>query len=143
MDMQELFAKVAEGAKAESLADKPIITLGELIAKLEQHDATATVAVEFGGSLCGFGELASYRGYYSDLAIEPYGTEPGCSVDAALTDLREAVGRTYTGYKGGDYTMHRRTLVWVDHYGSCSGIGVTGVEVRDGVVVITSADCEG
>jgi hypothetical protein len=140
-DFQALFNRIAAGAKAESLADKPIITLGELIAKLEPQDGTAELAVEFGGDLFAFGDLDSYRGYYSDLAIEPGGATYG-TVAGALSELQDAVGKTFTGYKGGDFAMNSRTIVWVDYYGNYSGIGVTGVEVRDGLVVITSADCE-
>jgi hypothetical protein len=140
-DIQALFNHLAAGAKAESLADKPIITLGELIAKLEQQDADAPLAVEFYGNHFACADLGSYRGYYSDLAIEPDGNLTGTVADA-LTKLRGAVGKTFHGYKGGDYTMSNRTIVWVSNYGDNSGIGVTGVEVRDGLVVITSADCE-
>lgn len=140
-DLQALFNHVAAGAKAESLADKPIITLGELIAKLEQQDGEADLAVQYHETLREVSDVDSYRGYYSDLAIEPGGDSYG-SVAYGLDLLREAVGKTFTGYKGGDYTMTSRTLVWVDHYGNYSGLGVTGVEVRDGLVVITSADCE-
>ena len=141
-DLQELFTKLAAGAKAETLADKPIITLGELIAKLEQQEGSKELAVEFNDSLHPLGDLASYRGYYSDLSIEPGSGAYGL-VSSALATLQSALGETFTGYKGGDYTMNSRTLIWVDYYGSCSGIGVTGVEIRDGFVVITSADCEG
>ena len=140
-DIQELFNQLAAGAKAKSLADKPIITLGELIAKLEQQDQNSELAVEFHDRLCAFDGTDSYRGYYSDLCIEPGGASYS-SVGEALNLLRGAVGGTFTGYKGGEYTMSNRTIVWVDYYGSCSGIGVTGVEARDGLVVITSADCE-
>lgn len=140
-DIQALFNQLAAGAKAASLADKPIITLGELIAKLEQQDASALLAVQYHESIRQVSDVDSYRGYYSDLSIEPGGDSYGTVADG-LDLLREAIGKTFTGYKGGEYTMSNRTIVWVDHYGNCSGLGVTGVEVWDGIVVITSADCE-
>lgn len=141
-DFQALFDKIAAGAKEEALADKPIITLGELIAKLEGKDPEAKLAVQYGGSVLAVDGVDSYRGYYSDLAIDPVATEFG-TVAEGLELLRDAVGSTFEGYKGGDYTMTNRTLVWVEVYGNYSGQGVTGVETVDGVVVITSEDCEG
>jgi hypothetical protein len=141
IDFQTLFNNFAAAAKAESLADKPIITLGELIAKLEAKDAAAELAVQYFDQVLGYGNAESYRGYYSDLSIDPISGSLGTVADA-LKDLRAAVGQTFTGYKGGEYKMTNRTLVWVAQWSTCPGLGVTGVEVIDGVVVITSADCE-
>lgn len=141
-DFQTLFNNFAAAAKADALQDKPIITLGELIAKLEAHDPALDLAVQHGDDLLAYGEAESYRGYYSDLSIDPRHDSLGTVADA-LKNLEAADGETFTGYKGGDYYMNNRTLVWVSHYGSASGFGVTGVELVGGVVVITSADCEG
>ena len=142
VDYQSIFSGLADAAKAKALEDQPIITLGELIAKLEQQDQSASLAVQFRGMLCALDDISSYRGYYSDLCLEP-GDDRFGTVATALADLRESVGRTFTGYKGGEYKMTNRTIVWVDYYGACSGVGVTGVQVNsEGVVVITSAECE-
>lgn len=141
VDMQTLFNNFAAAAKADALSDKPIITLGELTAKLEAFDGSLELAVQYGNTMLAYDEVGSYRGYYTDLAIEPRAEVTGTVADA-LADLHDANGETFTGYKGGDYYMNNRTLVWVAHYGEASGIGVTGVELVDGVVVITSADCE-
>jgi hypothetical protein len=139
-DFQTLFDNFALAAKTEALQDKPIITLGELIAKLEGKDPKANLAVQFLDKLRGVDGVDSYRGYYSDLAIEPGSMVLG-TVAEGLEVLRNAVGSTFEGYKGGEYRMNNRTLVWVDTYGSCTEQGVTGVEVMNGLVVITSADC--
>ena len=140
-DLQALFDKIAEGAKAEALADKPIITLGELIAKLENQNPEDRLAVQYGGSVLAVEGVGSYRGYYSDLAIEPV-SGPFGTVAEGLEILRGAVGQTFEGYKGGDYRMTNRTLVWVEHYGNYSGQGVTGIGVVEDVVVITSEEID-
>lgn len=66
----------------------------------------------------GFGRPMSYRGYYDQLAFEPV-------EDARLGDMlqyaRNALGATYTGYKGGDYTMDEFTDCWIAEYGTSQG----------------------
>lgn len=84
--------------------------LGELIEWLRQQDPTATV-------LHGFGQPDSYRGYYDELAFEPV---EKTTFGEMLAHAQFALGRTFQGYKGGDYTMHEGTPCWIASYG-CSG----------------------
>ena len=90
------------------------LDLGELIAALD-------AALTEGGDRVlpvGFHNPHSYRGDYSDLAFEP------CR-DIALSDMlqaaRDALGATFTGWKGGDYTMSKHTLCWIAYRGSGEG----------------------
>lgn len=71
------------------------MTLKELIDALRTHPPKQRVAN-------GFARPHSYRGYYSELAFEP---EANTTVGAMLAAAEEALGSTYTGYKGGEYTM--------------------------------------
>ena len=88
-------------------------TLGEIITYLrtlprEQHVPH------------GFGEPQSYRGYYEDLAFEPVAdTTVGAMLDAA----ESALGKTFTGYKGGEFKMTECTDCWLAEYGS-SGVPI-------------------
>lgn len=84
--------------------------LDELIAILEAHDPATVVKV-------GFADPHSYRGYYHEVAFEP---AANVTVGAMLADARAALGATYQGYKGGDYTMSGYTSVWLASYG-CTG----------------------
>lgn len=70
--------------------------------------------------------LHSYRGYYDHLAA---GIEADRSIYVAefLKGCREAMGHTFTGYKGGEYTMDAKTPVWVADYSKCPGFGIVGV----------------
>ena len=62
----------------------------------------------------GFAHSHSYRGYYDQLAFEPAtNTRAGDMLAAA----QSALGKTYTGYKGGDYEMHSWTECWLAEYG--------------------------
>jgi hypothetical protein len=79
------------------------LTLGELIDTLQQMSTDRRIN--------GLGELCSYRGYYQDLSFEPTDTEERAG--ALLERCRNAMGRTSTGYKGGDFVMGEHTPLWV------------------------------
>lgn len=71
------------------------------------------------------GEVMSYRGYYDELAID-IEAEPRTSCEL-VGDLQDAIGKTFTGYKGGEYEMCKHTPVWVSRYGQCDQYAVIGV----------------
>lgn len=84
------------------------MTLGELIDNLKRLDPSLVVEH-------GFVEPHSYRGYYDELAFEP---ARGMSIRSMLEAAESAVGTTYEGYKGGEYTMHEHTPVHLALYGT-------------------------
>lgn len=86
------------------------MTLGGLIEALAQMPGDTQVA-----ALC---HAHSYRGYYEDIAFdcEENATRPAAEL---LAECREAMGRVFTGYKGGHYMMGETTPVWIAEYGSC------------------------
>lgn len=86
------------------------MNLKELIEKLEQYPRNQKVAR-------GFNSPHSYRGYYEDLAFEPC---DNTTVGAMLDCAKKALGNTYTGYKGGEFTMHEYTRCWLSSYGDYS-----------------------
>lgn len=85
------------------------MVLDELIKVLEQADPNVVVKR-------GFDSPHSYRGYYHDLAFEP---AFNIRVGDMLAAARGALGDTFKGYKGGDYTMHGYTDCWLANYGEC------------------------
>ena len=87
------------------------MTLGELINELKKMDVNKTVPV-------GFGSPHSYRGYYEDLAFEP---AENVTIGSMLTHAESALGKTFQGYKGGDYVMEDYTTVWIANYGESGG----------------------
>ena len=116
------------------------LTLGQLIARLKKEDADDTVQFDFGGlSPTHFG---SYRGCYEDLALGF--TEDSCSASRATTvgellkRAEQCIGATFTGYKGGEYTMGDHTGVWVANPGGSTGTGLMGVVYREGIVILTT-----
>ena len=85
--------------------------LGELIEWLGQQDGTKVVPY-------GFGKPRSYRGYYEDVAFEP---AQNVTFAFMLENAKAALGSTFQGYKGGDYTMHEYTNCWIAEYGTSEG----------------------
>lgn len=57
----------------------------------------------------------SYRGYYEDLAFEPAGE--AMNVCDLIVICRSAMGKTFEGYKGGEYKMDETTPVWIAERG--------------------------
>lgn len=89
--------------------------LQEIIDELKKHDASKHLKD-------GFATPHSYRGYYDQLAFKPArDTTVGAMLDAA----ERARGETFTGWKGGEYTMSGRTNCWLAEIGEASGVEIT------------------
>lgn len=84
------------------------MTLGALIETLQ--------AMPQDKLIFGLTHAHSYRGYYSDLAFSR--DKDRRSVADTLQMAREAMGREFTGYKGGEFLMGERTPLWFASYGS-------------------------
>lgn len=111
------------------------LRLGQLIKKLEECDPEQGVIFDF----CRLApsSLHSYRGYYTDLAIS-WTQDYRPKIKDFLKRLRDVVGFTFEGYKGGEFTMNEATRVWVANYGESTDTAV--VDVRDlgwAVMIIT------
>jgi len=83
--------------------------LRELIEWLERQDAERTV-------MNGFGEPHSDRGDYSLLAFEPVKVT---TFGEMLAHAAAAEGRTFTGWKGGEYVMNGDTRCRIGKWGEC------------------------
>jgi len=83
----------------------------------ELIDALAAADQEHVAPL-GFGKPMSYRGSYDQLAFEP---AENVTVASMLVHAKSALGTTFGGYKGGEYTMHEDTYCYIDHYGESGG----------------------
>lgn len=111
--------------------------LADWISTLEALPATANVEFDNGKTPT---RLCSWRGVYAELTLDSDGQAPPITVKKLLKDARAAVGKTFYGYKGGEYLMHEHTPVWADEYGDYACIGLMGARVEDGTVILTTAD---
>jgi hypothetical protein len=114
-------------------------TLGELIDLLKRRDPDEKVRYDF-GPFCPT-TLDSYRGYYDDLALGfdeiDWDTYP--TVKSLVAELESAIGKTFTGWKGGDYVMDRETPLWVANPGDSHGTAITGLAECRWITVLTTA----
>lgn len=114
--------------------------LGKLIEQLESAPDRSHVTLSDG--TVPIPDVFSYRGFYEDLAFAagPAGeTKPVTAKQFART-LRRAVGKKFTGYKGGSFTMGEHTRVWVSPYGEVGNVGIISVDYTDDGVVLTVVD---
>lgn len=76
----------------------------------------------------------SYRGYYSDLSFKP--SKPVAAKEL-LRECKRARGRSFEGYKGGDFYMHGGVPIWVASYGYC---GLKLMAINDDGSLVTAED---
>lgn len=135
--MMQLIHDGAAQMKAREFAQKPIRTLGEVILLLKAAPQTDKVSLDFTDE--NPRGLDSYRGYYEDVALKYDYEGPAITVSQLLKMFEEADGKTYTGYKGGEFTMYRKTLVWVAPYGH-TGRMLTDIKSENGITTIITEE---
>jgi len=132
-------------SRAEELKNSPQLLLGEMILKLEAvTDKTKSLFIDILDKRP-MG-IDSWRGRYDELAIqtESLGSYNTDEVEWMSKDgdyksfkmkeigkenptvadwvevLKEAIGKTFVGYKGGDFTMGKNTPVYLAEHGNSS-----------------------
>lgn len=74
----------------------------------------------------------SYRGYYSDIALEPCNSI--VSVSDLYASLKHVCNKELTGYKGGEFIMGPTTPMWCANEGSSYGGAIIDIQRCDGLV---------
>ena len=153
MDLQKYLESATKKMREARFADSPQLTLGELLVLLKDTPTEwgdkkepVTIGFDFGTAYpIGF---SSWRGSYAEVAIN-YALSGYDGEQFAHTDLKdfvkmleETIGETFTGWKGGEYTMTSDTPVWVANDGDVGNTGVVGIKNKDYTVVIQTWDCE-
>ena len=122
-----LFKMFTKGMQVERARHQ--MTLGSLIKRLSMMPPEANLKV--------YVNLHSYRGYYEDLSIGEEDSGPVSTVSELLTACKEAVGKEFTGYKGGEFVMGHDTPLWVAGYGKT---GKRLIAVNDDGSLVTKED---
>lgn len=125
MDIQSfidgfLAAQALERSKAQ-------VTLGRMIEFLKTSDPELL--------LPRLENPHSYRGYYSDLAFER--SDGFRKASEILSDCLSALGKTFEGWKGGDFLMSEDTPLWIATEGCC---GQKIVEINPDGTFATAED---
>lgn len=106
------------------------MTLGQMIDALEEIALTEppSTCVHFDFEYLIPAGIDSWRGSYDELALSfSDGDGAEMHLDVFLGILHGAVGATFQGYKGGDFTMSRDTPVWVANPGNSGDTAVIGI----------------
>lgn len=154
MDLQKFLDTATQKIRKANFENSEQITIGELLALINDipdkyGDENTTVSFDFGTAYPT--GLSSWRGAYSELAIN-YGLG-GYDNDNAdqfahrdLADfrkeLKESVGKTFQGWKGGDFAMSLDTPLWVANDGNVGNTGVVGIRNNSYEVIILTSYCE-
>ncbi len=150
MDPQSIVSMLKQ-ARDKEFANSPQLSLGELIAKIEvlgvkrDNDGDdKQIRYDFGTSIptC----LDSYRGSYDELALgyKLTGYDDGSaprSIKAKdlLEHLKSAIGKEFTGWKGGEFRMSEQTPVWVANCGDSNSTAIVGVlDAGYSLIILTS-----
>lgn len=89
------------------------LTLGQAIKRLGELAAESPIRLDWIDQSPG--EPMSYRGYYSDLAFDFCDK---ATVGDFLKACKASLGKTFEGYKGGDFIMGEETPLWAADYGN-------------------------
>lgn len=111
--------------------------LGDLIETLEALPADAPIRFRDGTIPNG---LVSWRGSYDELTIDSGIAGKTDTVGKLLQDARAADGKTFHGYKGGEYAMNLHTPVWADPWGESNCMVPSVFAIDRGIVVISTFD---
>ena len=151
MEMQDYLTNLVQQARDKSFANSPQLSLGELIAEIEKcgtqkdNGEDKEICYDFGTAIPT--DLDSYRGSYNELALGYKLT--GYDNDAKhltelkakdlLQHLKDGIGKKYTGWKGGEYTMSEDTPVWVANSGNAGSTAIVGI-LNDGwrLIILTA-----
>lgn len=145
MDLQTYLDNAVKAGRAESMKTSDQLTLGEIILKIEPYvpkekekkekgEDEAIVVYDFGYFKPK--TINSWRGSYAELALDHSEGEEALTVLEFYDLLKETVGKTFTGYKGGDFLMGKNTPVWVANYSESGSTAVLEIVYDDYDLII-------
>jgi hypothetical protein len=145
MSIQNYLDEQVKRLRQQTLSNSDQLTLGQLIQKVQTivdkgykcYDGTEpTVRYDF--VYFHPTTIGSWRGSYSELALDYKSGSDEMPVSKFLELLKSTVGKTFTGYKGGDFEMDEHTPVWVANYSESGSTAVVDVLDFDSQVVLVT-----
>ena len=153
MDLKNYVDSYVKERRNETFENSSQLTLGEIIKELEKCGTIykgkdkKTIEFDFGSAIPT--TLDSWRGSYSELALgyELSGYDgdadyENITVEKLLENLKSAIGKEFTGWKGGEFIMDEDTPVWVSNPGNADNTGIIGVLDLGYSVVLLTAYCD-
>lgn len=154
MNIQDYVNAILKQQRIARLQQSDQLTLGKILSKLKPivelhstlvHDESGRIGVDpevyFDFEQSFPISINSWRGSYNELALgfeNIHTNEKPMKLTAFNNMMNEAIGKTFYGYKGGEFTMFEETPVWVDNYGKCGNRAVIDVvDTGERVLIIT------
>lgn len=148
MNLQEHLDNYLTAKRAENMKTSAQLMLGECILMLEAV-SDKSLPVIFDVEPFSPDGLDSWRGSYAELSLAyRVKGDNQREVSWLLQLLKQAVGQTYGGYKGGEFLMGKNTPIWVANYSMSNGFreggetAVVGITELENMVVITTEAME-
>jgi len=145
MNLQTFLDNKAKALRQQMLANSDQLTLGQLIEKVESiarngyklsDGSEPTVRYDF--EYLFPTAIDSWRGSYAELALNFESNGEELPVSKFIELLKSAVGKTFEGYKGGDFTMDESTPIWVANCGNSGNTAVVDVLDCKYVVILVT-----
>lgn len=153
MNIQDIHEQVKKQRELRFKGNQQL-SLGEFITVLEsvdlKYDEETYKDVEFDFGTALPTQLDSWRGSYDEIALgyklSGYDNNSehfaNTKADKLLEHLKSAIGKEYTGWKGGEFIMDENTPVWVANCGHSGNTGIVGVLDAGYKLVLITAYCE-
>jgi len=115
-----------------------MLTINEILKTLREVEKPYETKVYFDFASCVPSDVDSWRGIYAEPAIGwdavSYSNAP--TVEKLIAELEKAIdGRTYLGWKGGEYSYNGDQTLHVDNSGEYTSTEISRVEVKDYCVI--------
>lgn len=113
-------------------------TLGDLRDLLVSIDKDTKVVVNIDGEKIMLRKNCychSYRGYYQDVAMTYIDDGDHMDVGILLKKIENAIGASYTGWKGGDFDMDENSKLWFSEEGRSEGFQIESYEVGERLIL--------
>jgi hypothetical protein len=131
------------------------LSLGALIAKLEtivenqktygDNKDDPRVYYDFGDDRFPT-RFDSWRGIYRELALDCDSEKCSEDLPIPVSDFlelcRETIGKSFEGYKGGEYIMDEETPIWIANYGDCGNTALIDIMDVGWRVILITGCCE-
>jgi hypothetical protein len=138
--LQEGLNKFLKESRKKTLSENDQLTLGELIEKIEsivkyQKDREEEADVVYDFEYLFPTSIDSWRGSYDELALDWSSDGDRMKVSSFLKMIKECIGKTFVGWKGGDFIMDKDTPIWIANSGNAGSTALIDV-VNNGYEVI-------
>lgn len=145
--IQTTISNAVEVERRKKIDEMDILTVGELVAKLEpivakqpeiikKYDHEASVKFDFEYIKPTYYD--SWRGVYAELALGFSIEGDDVSVTKFLEMTKAVIGKEFTGYKGGEFVMSKNTPIWVANYGNSGQTGLVDVIDEEYSVILVT-----